>query len=273
MNIYIATHKDYVFPKELSYVPIQVGRALNSPIEHIIGDDSGINISSKNRSYCELTALYWLWKNCNSDICGLVHYRRYFSSLDKDGAELKGNGILSPSSVDRLLSNYDIIVPEKSNLGHDTVFSLFLKYHYVKDLVLVHDVIAELWPEHVPAFDSMMGETSLSLFNMFISKKQVINEYCEWLFPILETLEGRVDISRYSNYQKRLFGFLSERLFNVWLYHNRFRYKVTYVPVVSLEPITHSPISKLDKIILKVENYNFFIKRYLWSRIYSTLFR
>ena len=68
LKIIIATHKRYQMPSDEIYLPVHVGRALNSvwigtPLMEYIGDNTGDNISSKNRNYCELTALYWAWKN------------------------------------------------------------------------------------------------------------------------------------------------------------------------------------------------------------------
>ena len=42
-------------------------------------DNEGANISSKNKSYCELTTQYWAWKNVDADYYGFCHYRRFFS--------------------------------------------------------------------------------------------------------------------------------------------------------------------------------------------------
>ena len=70
---------------------------------------------------------------------------------------------------------------------------------------------------------------------MFVMKKSYFDEYCTWLFDILFTLEKRIDISSYDSYEARIFGFLSERLFNVWL--ERQNLKKVEVPVVFLENI------------------------------------
>ncbi len=82
LKIILVTHKEYDFPNAKYYIPIQVGKALSSHKLNIQGDDVGDNISIKNSSFCELTALYWVWKNNfigDSDYVGFVHYRRYFS--------------------------------------------------------------------------------------------------------------------------------------------------------------------------------------------------
>ena len=44
----------------------------------MLHDDEGDNISNKNKTYCELTAQYWAWKNMEADYYGFFHYRRYF---------------------------------------------------------------------------------------------------------------------------------------------------------------------------------------------------
>ena len=76
----IAAHKPYWMPEEPCYLPVHVGRALHPDIDlGFAGDDTGDNISAKNPHYCELTALYWAWKNLAADYIGLVHYRRYFT--------------------------------------------------------------------------------------------------------------------------------------------------------------------------------------------------
>ena len=77
-EIYIATHKKTSFPKSDDYIPIHVGKNLSEVDLGIIGDDTQSNISYLNKSFCELTALYWIWKNSKAENVGLVHYRRYF---------------------------------------------------------------------------------------------------------------------------------------------------------------------------------------------------
>ena len=79
MKIFIAAHKKSLFPNYDYYVPIQVGTDINGIIDEFkIRDNTLDNISKKNKNYCELTAMYWIWKNIDDDIIGLTHYRRYF---------------------------------------------------------------------------------------------------------------------------------------------------------------------------------------------------
>ena len=68
---------------------------------------------------------------------------------------------------------------------------------------------------------------------MFIMKKELLDDYCGWLFDILFELEKRLDISSYSDNDKRVFGFVSERLLDVWLIKNEIRYKD--IPYIFLE--------------------------------------
>ena len=58
---------------------------------------------------------------------------------------------------------------------------------------------------------------------MLIAKRTFVERYCEWLFDILFEVEKRIDISNYSVYQKRVFGFLAERMFNICLYKNKIK--------------------------------------------------
>ena len=80
IKILVASHKKAEMPEDGIYLPVHVGRALHPDREFGYQSDAeGDNISIKNPYYCELTALYWAWKNLKADYVGLAHYRRHFS--------------------------------------------------------------------------------------------------------------------------------------------------------------------------------------------------
>ncbi|WP_439242065.1 DUF4422 domain-containing protein [Lonepinella sp. BR2474] len=220
VKIIVATHKPYEFPNVDYYVPIHVGKAIKQNDFAVMGDDSGEHISLKNSSFCELTALYWAWKNHffdDVDYAGLVHYRRYFAG---NGLSLKGKAIASEQELLSLLKSYDCVVSKKRNYVIESVYDHYKNAHEQKDLDLVKAIIQQDYVDYIPAFEQVMKGKTLHLFNMFVMKKEMFYAYCEWMFDILFKLEQQIDISNYDAYQKRVFGFLSERLFNVWLVKN-----------------------------------------------------
>lgn len=266
VSVYIATHKKYTFPNGHMYIPIQVGRALNNAIPDIIGDDTGYNISYKNQQYCELTALYWIWKNDKADISGIVHYRRFFAS------RFNRDGILDFDELSHVLSSNDLIVSEKTSFGSFNVLSQYFSAHYIKDLYHTKMVVRDLYPDFLDSFNHVMKMSSLSMFNMFIAKRNIIDEYCQWLFDILDEVELRTNTKGYSAYQNRVFGFLSERLFNVWLYHNRSKYKVEMMPILSTEDISCREVNISERIDISFKNIKFIMFR-LQSKFIEFAFR
>lgn len=217
VKVFVATHKKAKFPQDTNlYIPIQVG-AENKEDLGYLKDNSGENISDKNSNYCELTALYWVWKNNRSDIVGLVHYRRYFfkKSFSKDFKNL-----LSKKDIEDMMKTFDIILPKKEYISKYNLKEQWYKIHNKKDLEICREIIKEKYPDYIQTFDDVFNKHSFYAFNMFIAKKEIINNYCKWLFDILFDIEKKVDISSYDKYNQRIFGFLSERLFNVWLTKN-----------------------------------------------------
>ncbi|MGX3067253.1 DUF4422 domain-containing protein, partial [Ursidibacter arcticus] len=207
VKIIIATHKAYQFPLERYYQPIYVGSDLRNDKLDILSDNTGDNISIKNPSFCELTALYWAWKNHffdDVDYIGLVHYRRYFK-----GKEISFNGIKIASDNELIshLKNYDCIVPKKRNYYIETIYSHYKNAHFIKDIEITRELIAEKHSSYLPYFDIVMKGKKLHLYNMFVMNKENTQAYCEWLFPILFELEKKIDITSYDIYQKRVFGF------------------------------------------------------------------
>ena len=218
IKILVATHKKYWMPDEDVYLPIHVGREDKVDLGYI-GDNTGDNISVKNANYCELTGLYWAWKNLKCDYIGLCHYRRYFASknLHTNNAEKKKTVILHRTDYEKLLQKYDVILPVKRNYYIETVRSQYEHAHNKRDLDETEKIIAEFYPEYSEAFSKVMNRTRLHILNMFLIKKELFDEYCRWLFNILFELEKRIDITSYNQYEARVFGFIAERLFNVWL--------------------------------------------------------
>ncbi|OQK15844.1 exopolysaccharide biosynthesis protein [Methyloprofundus sedimenti] len=224
-NILISTHKNYTFPKSAIYTPIQVGKLNSSEYFDATGDDTGTNISSKNNTFCELTALYWAWKNGffkGCEFCGLVHYRRYFKG---SGETLNGKQILSEGDILKYLEEYDVLMPKKRHYYIETVASHYAHAHYQKDMLMTRRIIALQESDYLNTFDALMSKRSLYLFNMFVMSPKHFNAYMDWLFPLLFTVEDNIDIQGYDNHQIRVFGYISERLFNVWILKNNLRVK------------------------------------------------
>jgi hypothetical protein len=189
-------------------------------------DDSKINISEKNKEYAELSAQYWLWKNSNAKVKGIIHYRRFFVSTqtysnnwyflvsDQDFVE---NFMLSERGIENLLLDYSIIVARREEmraLGFKNAFDQFSSNH---PAFLIYEVDTLFEQKGLPLLFStyLHNALSLSFFNMVIAHSDIFDSYSVWLFEILADLEPR--IGNLSGYQRRWPGFLGERLLNYWI--------------------------------------------------------
>ena len=218
IKILVAAHKKYWMPDDDIYVPIHVGAEGKESLGYV-PDNTGDNISSKNPNYCELTGLYWAWKNLDCEYIGLCHYRRYFGKSIHASRDMKKkkDAIFHRPDYEELLRRYDVILPKKRNYYIETVRSQYEHAHNKSDLDEVEKIIQEKYPDYLNTFIKVMDRRKLHILNMFVMKKHIFDEYCTWLFDILFTLEKRIDISAYDSYEARIFGFMSERLFNVWI--------------------------------------------------------
>ena len=234
MKIYVVSHKKYEFPDDHCFIPIKVGMNTDDINYSYVKDSDGDSISYLNSSFCELTAAYWIWKNSTSDIIGLAHYRRYFSSSKKT-LRVKGECIASSNELANLLDGNDILVAKPRNYYITTIKNHYIHAHHQSDYTQLRDEIILQSPEYLADFDTVMAGKKISLYNMFVCKKTLIDDYFSWLFPILFALEKKIDYQNYDAYQKRVFGFMAERLFNVWLHHQHGKINIKYMPVVNLD--------------------------------------
>lgn len=233
VTVLIATHKKYQMPKDDMYLPLHVGAKGKEKLGYIT-DDTGNNISEKNPYFCELTGIYWAWKNLNSDYIGLAHYRRHFASRTINKADLF-NSVLSIEETNELLKNNDIIVPKLRKYYIENLYSHYEHTMYIEPLDITGKIIEEKYPEYKKEFNKLHKRTGAHMFNMFIMKKDKFDEYCKWLFDILFELEKRVDNSKYDSFHARFYGRVSELLLDVWLNTNEYPYKE--IKVISMEKV------------------------------------
>ncbi len=243
ISVIIALHKKQWFPNLPFYHPLHVGAEGKDDIG-IPGDNTGDNISLKNPDYCELTGMYWAWKNQKSDYIGFTHYRRFFdlSKSESFFLETEFYGLNDTDRVEQHIAvkneivhyfkNYDIILPRASFLrcNYDTHF---LKYHDTPGLQLAKQTLLELYPDYKDSLSTVFNGHKIYFKNMFICHWSVFDDYMNFLFPLLFEVEKRTKELNFP-YYPRLYGYLSEYLSNVYFYHNKLRIKE--VPLIFFNP-------------------------------------
>ncbi len=232
ITIIVATHKKYTMPEDAMYLPLHVGK-MGKPSIGYQGDDTGKNISAKNPYFCELTGLYWAWKNIKSDYIGLVHYRRYFRSKTK--GKDKFSSVLKKQEVESLLKDVDILVPKKRKYYIETIESHYRHTMHEETLDETIKIIEKKYPAYVPSLKKVMNRRSMHAFNMFIMKREYLEEYCTWLFDILFELEKKMKGKKYDPFHSRFYGRISERLLDVWLDYKGYQYRE--IPFMYMEKI------------------------------------
>jgi len=216
IKILVCYHKPARLYKSDVFVPIHAGRALakqsgilssaeqNWMTTHLIGDDTGENISNLNSHFGELTAIYWAWKNYdklgNPDYIGLEHYRRVFFPADI-----------------RVAVHYDITAPLIHISPQETIAQQFVQGHNSDDLFTALDLLAKKHPVYTETIQKYLDQHSSYFFNMFIMKKELFFEYCSVLFPTLLETHAHIDYSCYTAYNQRMPGFIGERLTHLFI--------------------------------------------------------
>ena len=240
IKIFVCAHKEVPLPQHPYFLPIQAGAALHDHINGYQPDDEGDNISTKNPHFCELTCHYWAWKNLkNVDIVGLNHYRRYFDFTRKwpqfsaDKHFIATEDFLKQDykfpNLEILLSKYDIILPV-ARYWRVSNTQQYGDYHIAKDWEMLRQIIKERHPEYIPAFENTMDHSNKSVgYNMFVTHWKHFDAYSKWLFDILFEVESRVPPID-DPIQSRIYGYMSERLINVFCEHHRLRIK--HIPLI-----------------------------------------
>lgn len=194
-------------------IPIQVGAALTNERVADVTDDSGDNISGKNLNYCELTALYWVWKNRLPEIVGgnckyfgLFHYRRWLDVGDDDLRRISDNDI-------------DVVLPFPT-MHEPDIRNHHARYVKEADWATMLQALGELAPEYYMAYEKFFSQEYLYNYNIFIAKADVFRGYCEWLFPILGRVE-ELSMPKGNERADRYIGYLGENLLTLYFMFHR----------------------------------------------------
>lgn len=238
--ILVCAHKRDACLDKAPYMPVQVGRAIAAADLGFTGDDTGDNISDRNRHYCELTAHYWAWKNLHdADYVGLCHYRRYFDFAGGSVCNLRteptarffGRSHPAPD-CEQIFRRCDVVMGRPKVYPYN-LYTDYCRCHRRSDLETTRQVIAERHPDYLPAFDRQLFRNNrLSHFNMLLMPREEFDRYSAWLFDVLMEVERRIDIPA-DPVQGRVMGYLSERLLGVYVLRHKLR--VCYKTVVMVD--------------------------------------
>jgi len=240
IKLFVCCHQPASVPEHPLLVPVQVGAALaQERFPGFLQDDAGENISHKNRSYCELTAQHWAWKNTDADYYGFFHYRRYLYPDPKAkrpyrierSPDEKTLSKLNFDSLADIIPQYDLIAPKSENM-YVSVREHYAAaaFHHKKDLDLTEAIVRDLYPGCLEAMENYFSGTVHYFGNIYIMRRQVFHDYCAWLFPVLEAFDQQADVSAYGPQERRVNGYLAERLFGVWLTWTRAHLRVCELP-------------------------------------------
>jgi len=247
LKIYVFYYKNGpVLKLSPFYQPIMACKSKLNGKTEFQGDDTGENISDKNKYFSELTGIYWVWKNTRQNVTGSCHYRRYFTAKPEPflyrmkrllyfpaglykkrfgliytkNTKIFDKRIINQKETQELLQKYDAILPQARKLNY-TVETHFKRYHDISDLNLIESIIKEKHPSFIEAFHDVLKEKRLYANNMFILKDEHFQEFMTWWFDLLFEFERRTDLAKYTGYQQRILGFIAERLLNVWFKHKQ----------------------------------------------------
>lgn len=256
-KILIACHKKTHFFESEVFTPIHVGRSLVEEKsatdlqwfkDHMIGDNIGENISDKNNLFCEMTALYFAWKNYHiigdPEYIGLMHYRRFFIFKKNFSEHYKKTSYeqslsfctifnlsdstkeqlgLSDEEVRKVCAGNDAIVVQDADFNFSHRFTVEEDYENIisgldiKDLEFCINFIKKNYPDYSQVAEETLKSRRKLLYQMFIMKRELFDEYMTFAFDTLNALHKVNDFSNYSQNGKRTLGYIGEILLTIFV--------------------------------------------------------
>lgn len=226
IKVVVCTHKKYEMPSDSMYLPVQSGSSIYPDLGYQ-RDDDGENISNKNAAYNIMCVKYWAWKNLNVDYIGIAHYRRHFSF--KKGLSIDFNNVLTKDQAIKLFEDCDILVSPKRYYPFYTIETHYTntkggyKKIHKRDLQVLREVLSEYYKEYLIPFETVMKRNYYHSGSLFLMKKNLYDDYCDFIFSIGFEVEKRLinerpDLNRY-------IASLTELLLDVWIIKHNYNFK------------------------------------------------
>lgn len=239
VEVFQAFHRDFIKSDDADWIrKISVGGFRSSGLEAVSGD----NIEHLNPFYCEITTLYYMWKNSSADIQGLYHYRRYLNFIVEKKWNWRGQKTIrhkpknikflsSPAQKEKIIESmrlFDVVLPlpefmdpnvkqQFVNACNQEIWDIFL------------NSLKDVKPEFVPHLKLFELNSYASMCNLFVAKRDFVDSYCKDLFPLLDHLWQKNKDRFSSTFLNRYPGLLAERFLGLWLHVKR--PKILYVPM------------------------------------------
>lgn len=246
-EIYAVYHKPDFLLKRWPFVPIHGGRAVATQEskdgnmdawqqdwlqENLIGDDTGENISELNRYFSEISVLYWMWKNSGhlgeNDFIGLNHYRRLFawSNLEEIAGPRSYIHHLSDNALSKfchrrdledMLVSHDVLAPMPYHI-REPLHMAYKRGHDFSDFQFMLDVVARDYPQYRIFAEEYMNESDCFFANIAVMRKKIFQEYCGFMFGVLDKLLANIRERKILEKKPRMFGYIAEALTGIFLY-------------------------------------------------------
>jgi len=200
-------------------VPIQVGTELTDiRLEDVKAfDNTGDNISARNRRYSEMTAFYWMWKNATADFLGICHYRRVWKDTKKIARKLAAG-------------NIDAVLPLPTIAEH-SVHEDYLLHHIPTVWQPLMEEVRRQSPDYYEAAKEIFQGKIFYASNMCILSREVLDDLCNWMFPIVMNVEEKIgDLT--DTYYNRYAGFCTERLITLYFLYNKHNWRIAHAEKV-----------------------------------------
>lgn len=240
----VASHKD-ISTEELSYPYFEICNSDcgNRPNGYKKYDDSyPINISDKNKAYCELSPLYSIWKNdFNYKMVGLGHYRRLLNFDPKVNQQsFFEQKFENRKSVSEYLSKHmqvsDNLFITSTPFNVGSILEQFTIFHpQLIDLFKHSFSVFNKQNSNSPSAENFFRNSSqLHTCNMFYGSRDLVDQWCNQIFNLLFELEKDVP-SDLDGYQSRWAGFFAERYLSFFISQISDKAKIIYRPVISFD--------------------------------------
>ena len=227
-KIYVVTDKKCPLPPGGLYQPIWIGQGSND--DGFLDDRLGESISNLYPVLHEYTAFFWLWKHAGSGIIGIDLNSRFFM---RDDVFIDRGNLLDAKTIDEIMKENDLIL-SKPVVFTDVTVKDQLRASvsgeaFEEGWRLISESVRKNQPEYEGAFEHVMDGRLMFPFSVFVSDKEFMDEYCEWLFSILLEPAYKIDISKYDLKSRHILRFFAERMMTVYLTQNPHRVKVLAV--------------------------------------------